>query len=59
MIIKIVRCIVAALLLWLVWWAVGLLLAAVGAPAIIGTIILVLLIIGLVVFIAKEFGINV
>jgi hypothetical protein len=51
-----VRCLIFAVLLVLVWWAGGLLLGAVHAPPIVSILFTVVLIIGLVAFAGKEFG---
>ena len=57
MIQKLIRCVVAVLVLWLVWWGLGLALSAMHAPPIVGVVVLVLLILTAAWFLATEFGV--
>lgn len=58
MISHLIRCLVAALVLYLLYVCAGLLVAALAAPAIVLTIVAVILILCLIVFILREFGIS-
>ncbi len=53
---KVIRCIVALVVAAILWYAVTLLLPAIHAPAIVGTIILVLALCGAAWFIWTELG---
>lgn len=53
---RILKLVIILLVLLVVWWGVGVLLTAFGAPSIIGTVFMVLLVLGALVFILKEFG---
>lgn len=57
MITKLLRILVVGLILALLWWAAKLLIVALGAPLIIGTIVLVLFILVFCIFLAREFGV--
>jgi hypothetical protein len=54
---SVVRIFVAAIVLCLLAWCAKLLIAAIGAPAIVWTIVLVLLVLVFVVYLCNEFGI--
>jgi hypothetical protein len=56
MIKKVFKIIVALIVGWLVWYAIGIFLVAIHAPAIVGTVVLVLFILLAAWFIWNELG---
>jgi len=57
MIEKVIRVFIAAIILALVGWGAKLLIVAIGAPAIIWTIVVVMLILIFALYLAKTFGV--
>lgn len=58
MISTILKAVVLAIVLWVVYYLVGLIVAAFGAPAVITLIIGVLLALGFLIWVLKAFGIS-
>jgi hypothetical protein len=57
MIEKLIRVLIAAAILALIGWGAKLLIIAIGAPVIVWTIVLVLLILIFALYLAKTFGV--
>lgn len=57
MITKLIRTLVVAFVLWLVYLVAGLVVAAVHGPALVLTIVAVILLLSFIVFVCREFGI--
>jgi hypothetical protein len=57
MIAKLIRCLVAALVLYLLYICAGLIVAAIAAPAVVLTIVAVILLLCLILFVLREFGV--
>jgi hypothetical protein len=54
---KLIRVFIAAVVLVLLGWCAKMLIAALGGPAILWTIVIVLLVLVFILFICKEFGV--